>query len=134
MTSSKQWIHFLRSERWPPTSNNLLNEIIWSISKNKYQYLVSIFTKEFDYILKKCCLQKNVVFLYQEKLFKMTFAKVSYLTFIWHHSVAKFENLLCIRVDLRSVFTYHEWKNRYTNQVFDLNPNLKKNVVIVLHT
>ena len=23
VTSSKQWIHFLRSDRWPPTSNNL---------------------------------------------------------------------------------------------------------------
>ena len=23
VTSSKQWIHFFRSERWPPTSNNL---------------------------------------------------------------------------------------------------------------
>ena len=23
VTSSKQWIHFLRSERWPPTSNSL---------------------------------------------------------------------------------------------------------------
>jgi hypothetical protein len=23
VTSSKQWIHFLRSDRWPPTSTNL---------------------------------------------------------------------------------------------------------------
>lgn len=26
VTSSKQWIHFLRSERCPPTSNNLVNK------------------------------------------------------------------------------------------------------------
>ena len=25
VTSSKQWIHFFRSERWPPTSNNLFH-------------------------------------------------------------------------------------------------------------
>lgn len=25
VTSSKQWIHFFRSDRWPPTSNNLMD-------------------------------------------------------------------------------------------------------------
>ena len=39
VTSSKQWIHFLRSDRWPPTSNNLKRKI------NKgYSYFLEIKT------------------------------------------------------------------------------------------
>ena len=51
VTSSKQWIHFLRSDRWPPTSNNLKRKI-----NRGYIYFLEIrrqlnFTKN----LKKLC-------------------------------------------------------------------------------
>lgn len=43
-TLSKQWIHFRRSERWPPTSNTLNNSIlIFFLALNSsFSYLVKI--------------------------------------------------------------------------------------------
>lgn len=38
VTSSKQWIHFFRSERCPPTSNNLKNTMMISI----INYLITL--------------------------------------------------------------------------------------------
>jgi len=36
VTPSKQWIHFLRSDRWPPTSNILTREICTSQSQIRH--------------------------------------------------------------------------------------------------